>query len=384
MKILFITLSPIDSTFSMAHRNRSLISGLVQLGHQLDIITIYPYDSTIQISDLDIFSKVNIVRVNQKPSLNGNSSILKRGGNSYLSKLFRKIYHHLFPFDSSYFLLNKIGLDILPEKQYDIIISSSDPKTSHILTKLLIKKGLKYRRWIQYWGDPLTLDITSKLIYPKWMIRILEKSILKNSDSIVYVSPITYKEQSKMFHTYSDRMKYFSIGYEKEKLYPKTNNKKFVIGYFGFYLNTVRNILPLYNAVANSTEDFELNIVGTSDIELKKSDRVFVFDNSNNIESHELKTDLIVVVLNLRGGQIPGKIFHLAATNKPVLIVLDGEYKDIIKDMLAQYNRFVFCENNEVDILTKIIEIKNKNISYSPVAELHSIQIAKKIIEMIN
>jgi hypothetical protein len=54
----------------------------------------------------------------------------------------------------------------------------------------------------------------------------------------------------------------------------------------------------------------------------------------------------------LRGGQIPGKIYHYSATTKPILFILDGteEEKKIIKEHFAQYDRYFFCDNTKEDI----------------------------------
>lgn len=64
-------------------------------------------------------------------------------------------------------------------------------------------------------------------------------------------------------------------------------------------------------------------------------------------EKYEEDADLLIVLLNKKGTQIPGKIYHYAGTNKPILIILDGDRKEEIKEYLSLFNRFYFCENNE-------------------------------------
>ena len=87
---------------------------------------------------------------------------------------------------------------------------------------------------------------------------------------------------------------------------------------------------------------------------------------------------------NLQGGQIPGKIYHYSATNKPILFVLDGteEEKKAIYDFFSKYNRYQFCENNINDIRAAIKEIleKKNQISAKPVEAFEPQNVVKMIL----
>jgi glycosyltransferase involved in cell wall biosynthesis len=380
MDILFVTLSPIDATFSMSFRNRALLLGFVNLGHNVDVLTIYPYDSGIQLTSLELSSYGKIVRFNRPPYISKSNISLKKGGSNFISSLFRGIYHRLMPFDTSYFLMKNLNVSVLDKSNYDIVISSSDPKTSHLAVKRLIEKGLTYKEWIQYWGDPLANDITTKLIYPKVVLKLLEKNLLKGADKIIYVSPITCEEQRKLFKGYSSKMRFLPIPYEKEKIYPPTQKTKFNVGYFGFYLKSVRNILPLYNAVKNINHNIHLTIVGSTDLKLDECENISIYPNSNDVFRYESLSDLIVVVLNLRGGQIPGKLYHLAATNKPVLVILDGDFKGVIKEYLKGFQRFIMCENDEISISKAIIKQYLSKQEFVPSPLLTSSSIASQFL----
>lgn len=380
MDILFVTLSPIDVTFSMAHCNRAIIKGFVELGHNVDVLTTHPYDNKIQVPLSDVFQKVNIVSIDKGLAQRTGVIPIRQGNTSLVTKVVRFFYHRLVPFDSSYFLIRKVDLDILPKKKYDVLVSSSDPKTSHIATENLILMGLVYGRWIQYWGDPFTNDISSKLIYPKSFIRLLEKRILKRADKIVYISPITVKEQGQMFPRYHAKMSFVPTPFEKEKIYPDTNNSSFRIGYFGFYLKAVRNILPLYNAIKKCSENIHLDIVGTTDMDLENQTNISIHPNTNDISLFEKSADLIVALLNLKGGQIPGKLYHLAGTNRPVLVILDGDFKTEFEEHLRPFNRFIFCENREDEILLAIKQIMYQNIRFEPCVQLSSAVVSQQFL----
>jgi hypothetical protein len=368
MDILFIALSPIDATFSASFRNRAVIKGFIELGHTVNILTVYSYDQSIIIDETECINELEIIRLDKMADQNDNSqfSIVNKGKKNILTKIVRSIYHRIFPFDSSFFLLKNIDVNNLPKNQYDIVISSSDPKTSHLAALRLFNKGLKAGKWIQYWGDPLTFDMTSRLIYPKLLVKKIEFNIIKRADKIIYVSPLTKIEQAELFRNISEKMSFIPIPYEKAKLFSTTNNKKYIIGYHGFYIKAVRNIIPLYDAVNNMNDNVQLDIVGSSDMSIKCTGNVKVYPNTNKIEEFESKTDLFAVVLNLHGNQLPGKLFHLAATNRPILVILDGERKGEVKKYLEGFGRFIICENNEDSISSTVYKTIKENVHFEP------------------
>lgn len=77
------------------------------------------------------------------------------------------------------------------------------------------------------------------------------------------------------------------------------------------------------------------------------------------LEKVQEQTTVLVHLCNLRGGQIPGKIYHYSATEKPILFILDGteEEQRIIRDYFSQFNRYYFCSNNQQDIEQAIREM---------------------------
>lgn len=78
----------------------------------------------------------------------------------------------------------------------------------------------------------------------------------------------------------------------------------------------------------------------------------------------ENKTNILIFLCNLRGGQIPGKIYQYSATDKTILFILDGtdDEKQILKNYFAQYSRYVFCDNNEEAIEKAIEKIEKGNL----------------------
>lgn len=384
MNILYITLSSMDSNTSAMLRNKALLHGLLDYNHNVDLIALKPTNYTFKNNNQIPYKNINIIKLEgnkiYKYIVNENNTFIGRIKRNLLP-IVRGLYQKFYVFDNTITVAKSLDTDILPNAYYDLIISSSDPKTSHYAAKTLIDKGLKYGQWIQYWGDPMTLDITKKFIYPNWIMSRIEKRILCLADKIIYVSPFTLKSQKNMFSKVADKMFFLPIPYTEEKIYKRTNNEVFTIGYFGAYYSKVRNIEPLYNACNGMQENIFLNIIGDSDLNLDDKNNIKIYPRGD-ISAFEDRSDLLVCILNKKGSQIPGKIYHSAATNKPVLVILDGDNAKEMEHYLASFERFVLCKNNEKSIKEAILNIISKNDEYSPATQFSPKRIARDILEI--
>jgi hypothetical protein len=366
-------------------RNSGLVEGLIENGHQVDILSIHPNVNHIQ--NASILPQTRVFRIGSSASYDvleakANNSLIRM----ITSRLIRSIYRKISLYNYTYLAAIKARIDVLPIKEYDIVISSSDPKTSHLLARELKKQGLKAGKWIQYWGDPMSLDITNNVIWPKWFIRIVEKRILKEADSIIYVSPFTLEKQKELFKEHSNKMKCIPIPYINTKQYNINKNDSILkVSYLGSYYSKVRNIVPLYNAVLGLNQKVELVIAGTTDIKLENSENVKVLPNMNRIDlsKYEDESDAIICVLNSSGTQVPGKLYHYAGTNIPILVIVDGEYGSRIKEYLEKFDRYVLCENNERSISEALLGIKQKR-EQRPALYLSPINIAQMFLQTEN
>lgn len=386
MDILYITFDPIESRSSAMIRNIGVIRGLIENGHNVEILTIAPNVNQKSNNEEKIFSKLKIYKIG---SSNVYNVIEKDKGKikDIISKVLKKTYKKLIVYNNTYFVAKKINKQILQKNKYDIVISSSDPKTSHVVARKLRKDGLIAQLWIQYWGDPMSLDITNTTIWPKWIIKIFERNLLKYADSIVYVSPFTYKIQVSCFKKYKEKMRFLPVPYINTKQYninKDLKKEKLKIAYLGSYYSKIRNILPLYEAVSSLTDETELVIAGLTDLRLNDTSNIKVYPNlpKGDVEILEDKSDIIVCILNKTGTQIPGKLYHYAGTNKPILVITDGEYANEIRNYLEGFNRYYFCNNNKEEIAKTLIELKNDcYLKSQPVNLLSPKYIAEIIID---
>ena len=410
---------PFENNASSTIRNIGIVKGLAVKGHNIDIMTLCPNQKSVSydesINDINgIVNKKYYIETDKyynmlmakkhiisDDSINSVDSVEKNGKSRFnfniikaVRNLMVKIYKNLFIFDAQKMNVKKVKKIKTDYNQYDVIISSSDPKSSHLIGAE-IRKNNKTRRfkWIQYWGDPMLNDITRKKSWRDFIVKYYENKLIKQADSVIYASPLTLKIQQEIFPRYADKMNFVNQACISESeagglsgLPVKQQNDIVSIGYFGAYNSNVRNILPLYNAALKS--NYKLNIYGSSDIDLKSTDNISVGDKITYYEAlkKEMESDILICICNIKGTQIPGKIYYCASYKKPVIIILDGEYIDELKDYFNKFDRFILCENNEESIINAVNTAKeqlNLNMAYNIPKELTPDFIAGKILNSI-
>lgn len=378
MKILYVISTPIEYSSSANMRNIALISGLIENGHKVDLIS-DGYNTESKYIDHNICKiKFNKRYYLRKITTSHNNT----NHNSKIKEKVAKLISKISIYDNRKILVNN-AKKIRLNENYDIMISSSDPKSSHLIAKEILRNNrISIKKWVQYWGDPFANDINKKTIIPTKYIKREERKILSLADKIVYVSPFTLKKQRDIYPKESSRMCFFPIPYLKEKIYQKNITNQVTLGYFGDYSSKDRNIIPLYKSI-EKTPNIKLIIYGNSNINLKETNNIIIKDrqSTKNVEQAQEKCTILVCICNKEGTQIPGKIYHYSATNKPILIILDGENSEEIKDYLKKFDRYEFCVNDEESIKSAIERISRSKFNPCPAKKLSCKKIA---IDFIN
>jgi hypothetical protein len=386
MNILFITALPLELNTSSMLRNISLIKGLTKNGCDITVLAAQPNTYSVFYDGIDLdIQNVKKIKLGDNNKTYSFIDKIKQAKKNKLIGLLRKVYKSLSLFGSTKFLLKHVKDVKFDNKHFDLIISSSGPKTSHLLAKKCLKNKIDCNCWVQYWGDPLLIDITDTSKLPKWYKKHVEYNILKDANKIIYVSPLTLEIQKKIYKSLAGKMYFLPVPYQSEIIYPPTNNKKLRIGYFGNYNFVARDISPLYDAVKNNCNS-ELIIAGDSEMNLSSTDNITIYPRVSREKVQEMESlcDVLVCVTNKTGAQIPSKIYYYAATNKNILVILDGNAIKI-KEYLSTYNRFEFCKNTVEDIQCTLQNYLTKSLnSNKPVKELSSSFIARKLIEIAN
>lgn len=392
MKVLYVVGSCLYNNTSANMSHNAYVQGLLENGCDVDIImasssfgdrdvnlkkweqaNYYEYSSISKVEKLrDKVKKVfDGNRVEQV--INQNMSVHEKGHSKekkdlkrHVRDITKSIYNKIFIGDNPYYLQQewiKQASKYKSDIEYDIVVSNSSPAASHKLVEILLKKkSVKAKRWIQIWEDPWYYDI-----YGNHNKKILEeeKNLLKVADEIYYVSPLTLLYQGEHFKEYAHKMKFIPLPYFKTESETVDTSDEVSFGYFGDYYSHTRNLKPFYDALLKLNAkgyifgDTDLNLNTTNNIQV--NGRV-TLDLLNKVQKN---TNVLVSLCNLRGGQIPGKIYHYSATKKPIIFILDGTDREKmqIKKYFEKYNRYHFCENNADDIYNVMSLFVNKKLS---------------------
>jgi len=403
MKILFIVGSclSVNSSANLCHR--AYIQGAIASGHECDVIAVSPMGMPVDGALVNLKVRKEYLYRAAAYSRLANSFKSQKSLNSFLSNKnsqinygiiigFKSFMGKTIRFVKNGYLksLGVYGLDYLwfkrarwfkTEDCYDIVISLSSPVIGHELAARLLSRGrLRTKRWVQIWEDPWYVDLYNTR---KNEVKLKESNLVALPDEVIYVTPITLRNQQSLYPLSARKMRWLPLPY-----YYKDNSdiKKnaLAVSYLGDYFSYARNLVPFYNAVKKL--NYETMIVGNSDLCLKNTKNIKVMPRVGitDLKIIERGTTLLVMLCNLGGGQIPGKIYQYAATKKYVLFILDGteEEKAIIYNYFSKFNRFVFCDNNIKDISNALKKIYNKKVSVdnSPVDYFSPKNIFKEIV----
>lgn len=363
MKVLFVTLFPLENNTSVTISNYCVLRGMHQLGHDVTILMPHVSDAEAFIPyDVSMF---RIARIEGTPF----DQLRKIPHKLTLwYKIKRKIRKHFEYLDFTRPYLKSVKLVSILKEHFDLVISTSDPKTSHVFVGKMIKQGLSCDRWIQHWGDPMYGDITRSNSYPNWIVKCIERRIIKMADKVVYVSPFTADMLKEVHPKLSNRIDFVPLPceeIEQTSLQERSDTLKLV--YLGDYSPSIRNILPLYDAV-KELDNVQLTIAGISSLKLESIDCITVLPRIPQTQCHQLEAeaDVSITVCNLRGTQIPGKVYYAAATQKHMLVILDGDEKDKMRAYIESFNRYIVCDNNVESIkeALKTIQSAQERVEY--------------------
>lgn len=394
MKVLFVTGANLRKNESANLSHIAYIRGFCELGWDVIVISqknpADVIDESIEIPDkakiIEIESSI-LYRYVKKETRQIVQSNYRRGKKTIkgvifsLAKRIVKQYYGLYGYNQAW--INNLVKNITLKEHFDLMISMSTPIESHEAAYILRRKKLiNCDVFCEIWEDPWQLDIYNK--NPNKKLIEKEYEITSFADKVIYVSPITLEYQKRMFPNTASKMNWLPLASYYKSV--PNNVKGIQYGYFGTYFPDARNLRPFYEAAVKLNRNFV--ICGNPAELFERTERIEIYPRLSleELSKYEEKTNILVFICNLKGGQIPGKLYQYAATNKKVLFILDGtdEEKRILKSIFEKYNRFYFCENNVIDICQTMKYLESDN-DPQKIAELHDfdpIEIAKGIIDI--
>ena len=401
MRVLYVTGSCLTKNTSANMSHNGYVQGLLENGAQVDIIMAkdswgepdpvflnwdqahyYIYGSE---SLKDRLRKKARSQFTNHDSLNANELVKGKTNDRNISvrSILKKLFYLLFPSDPLYPLEEKWlknARHFKNNEEYDIVISNSSPAAGHKLVSVLRNKNrVKYDKWVQIWEDPWFYDLYGGHTQAQ---KEEEHELLKQADLIYYVSPLTLMYQKRYFPDCSNKMCFIPLpAFDFVKEDPSVY-KEDTFGYFGDYFSQTRDLLPFYKAAKKA--EIKTYIIGDSDLDLSSGEKIKVMSRMTlkELAVYQNKTKVLVHLCNLKGGQIPGKIYHYSITAHPILFILDGnkEEKEEIFRFFSKYDRYVFCENEEDSIEEAIKEVLNHK-EERPVEDFYPKNIVKELID---
>lgn len=403
MKILIINGDYLlrNSSANLCHL--AYIKGFLDANHQITLISAdgkgYQRDESMVIPKnvknitfygVSLYEKLSLKKEKKHLRNNEVSNSIDCNNKNMINEIIshmKKFVLSLYGVHGIYAKVVKVAKKYKSDEFFDYCISISTPAASHLLAYKLIKSNhIHAKHWIQIWEDPWYSDIYG--FHKKNKIYKEEKRLLSFAEKVCYVSPITLKNQQRLFPESAEKMYWQPLPfyYQGENIdYSDFENN--VYGYFGDYVPAARNLKCFYEAAKEM--NISVNICGNPNNLFHSTDKINIYPRMslNDLKEIEDKTNVLIFLCNKNGGQIPGKIYQYSATNKIILFILDGteEEKSILKDYFAKYNRYVFCENNIDDIKRAISLIENKKLSevnHEPVLDFNPKDIITNILNM--
>jgi glycosyltransferase involved in cell wall biosynthesis len=253
------------------------------------------------------------------------------------------------------------GLRLLRKYPYDVIISSSEPRTCHVVAYLLKKQG--DLPWIADYGDPWVYPLSSSPDGPlkKRLLRTVERRMLHSADGVTVTAEGTRDLYLRDYPFLNgDTVHLVTQGFDPGAFVEPANprNRKFTIVYCGSFYERLRDPMPFLEAVAGfRSEDIEVIVAGRINRfadtlrEAPYRGRVVFLGFLPHRESLALqkRADLLLHIGNATDVQVPGKIYEYLGARRPILAI-EGGGSDPSSALIHRYNRGIVVRNEKEDI----------------------------------
>lgn len=404
MKILVINGDCVQVNTSANLCHLAYLKGLVDAGHEVTLLSAdgrdYATDPAMKIPDGIICHTYYGVSLYEKLSLRKKSAISapaaapaapvqqeqKRSIAGKLVRTAKDILLSFYGVHGIYATFVRKAQAFRSDVEYDYVLSISTPVTSHLLTHNLLQAGhIKAKKWIQIWEDPWYSDAYG--FNGKKAIHDEERRLLSFAERVCYVSPLTLRNQQKLYPESAHKMYWQPLPYYyKGEAVDTPAFEKNAYGYFGDYSPEARNLEPFYHAAVQT--GVEVNICGNPSNLFASTEHIHIHPRLtlDKLRPIEDNTNVLIFLCNRKGGQIPGKIYQYSATNKTILFILDGtdEEKAVLRAYFEPFNRYVFCENTTEDIARALRQIESGElggVKNDPIEEFNPTKTIAKILE---
>lgn len=398
MKILYIT-SSFDKKGSASIRNISLVNGLIDNGNDVEVLTqlwpLYMVDSDLKkiINSkakihYDSLKIINMIFSSKNDLTKNEQTKIKKRVYPFLKRVIKNIY--FFPDIDKEWISNynqqKISFD-----KFDLIVSSSDTKTSHFVAHKISK--MSNIPWVQIWGDPW-FDDKGTVGFKKILAYFYEKWLISKAQKVFYISQPTLNAMKEKYKKYSFKMLHLKRSY----LFEINNNKvitndNYIFSYIGsiYYGRNIEPLILKINEFNKSSEKkITLNVYGTFPNNLVDNYMGNNYIKFNDyIEYNEVikvmaKSDALIFMSNMSDShQIPGKLYDYFGSYKTILALMESIDTPVSK-FIQNTDRCIMYENKKESInLERVIKQINED-NQKPLLSYSSTTVANEFLKNIN
>ena len=274
----------------------------------------------------------------------------------------------------------------------DTVLSASGSVEVHFAASLI---GRLYQsKVVMEYGDPWSMLVADQRPRMAQKAFALEAGFLRDAASAIFTTQATAQQYSDHFGA-GLRTAVVPYGFDSDLITPLPDtlsserrsaaqkNGVISVSHHGTAFEKDRSLLPLIEALSeinrHSSQQFRLTLAG---IRSDKFDQVAAkelrdYHSLGSIEVQQsiclqLKDDVLVVIGNIDGRQLPGKIFMALALGKPILYVKQALEADEADRYLSD-KAFVFSAPNNSSQLVLALshmrdnlpELRNSAVSYA-------------------
>lgn len=365
----------------------------------------------IEIDYDDLISKVKgilgikqhtAVRMHYHGSNSKNSNII-----NLVSPFFEEIYGYPDIAKAWYKNAVKEGTELLEKEDFNAILSSSPPHTSHLIAREL-KKRFQIP-WIADFRDLWTQNpYYNHSFIRKYFEKRLELKTIKDADALITISK-PLEDNLKNLHKFKEAFTVYN-GFDPDiKNIGGTLDDKLTMLYAGNLYDGKRDPEKLFKALYElnlenkiNLQDFSVNFYGSKGVWLTEKIKKYRLEKVVNIFGKVPRDEILkkqrnsqlLLLLTWNNPQeygiIGGKIFEYMAARRPILSI--GPPEGLLKEIIESTNSGI--HSPDINQIKKFIEISyneykvNGEIKYSGIEseinKFSQIEMAKNFSDILN
>lgn len=295
----------------------------------------------------------NVKLIKIKALVGSNVSSLRKDKMSDRKTLKQQFKKKLFDILSGLVIPDKAIFWFFPIKNYlkknkhlientDIVFTTSPSFSNHLVGRYIKKRNLAVN-WIAELRDFHYLERYNKRSFKSIINGMLEKSVVKDSDQLSFISGAMKKIYSEFYHDYKNKMNVIYNGFDKTEFsntigVDKLEEDKIIIFYAGSFYRGLRSPVPLLMLLDELVKkgklkenQFRIRIAGNfenellNDIKFYNSYKNIDFLGSitrEEVQEHLAKSTLLWLIVGNKPTHytgVPIKFFEYIFSQRPIL-----------------------------------------------------------------